>query len=116
MNLNEQINSKLTPIESFALRAKMDLTEFEDDENNEGYFMTQDHIEGFSIKENPFLKAVLAKMEGKLVARFDIKKLRKALLYFQRNGCENIELIIDEDKPIILNDKEIFWCIAPRVE
>jgi len=110
MKLEEKILEKLSPIEKFAIKAKMHL-EWEEAATPEGApipntFMDQDHIEALTMK--PFVAYLFA-------TTVDLKRLRAALLAFQRNGAKKITIFVNEKGPLALQmaGKDITYSIAP---
>lgn len=118
--LAEIIHAKLSKEETFAIKAKMDLNNYEFSKNpkegSEGLFMDMSHVEGFGKFDHKMFKET---EEKGIKLAIHIKTLRKVLLSFLRNGEEIITLIFAKDSALILKGDEelgIGYAIAPRIE
>ena len=110
MRLEEQILDKLSPIEKFAIKAKMYLDwEITDGVENNEVWMDAAYIE--AISKTPVYPL------GNCI-KIDLKRLKAALLAFQRNGANIINLFVGQNEPLVLqmDGKEITYSLAPRVE
>ena len=96
-NIQETILEKLTPVERFCFRAKKYLDWNEWDDRWPGAVMDYNHIELLSPER-------LQKREDAVSVNIDLKKLRTALLAFERNGCTVIHIEVKQNHPIELSD------------
>ena len=119
--LSDVIKKKLTKIEHFLVKAKVDPDDWQFvKEKSTEYDFGQDvymnplHIMAFSDGGIPKDK------EGYVEAKFNLAHMRKMLLYFNRNlsgsDDDSITVIVKKDNPIQFSNGKIWGSLAPRTE